>query len=126
MAPRNVRNSAPGRYQPKLQKSAEWNRGAYIVEAAAHCGTCHTPKTMLGADKTDSPLAGAPLQGWFAPKNTPDPHKGIGGWSKDEIAQYLKTGTKKWTLAPGPMAQDASHSTHPGTDRGDFDICAVL
>jgi mono/diheme cytochrome c family protein len=123
MAPWNLLNFTPGRYQPNLQKSAEWNRGAYIVEAAAHCGTCHTPKTMLGADKTDSPLAGAPLQGWFAPNITPDPNKGIGGWSKDEIAQYLKTGTNKWTLASGPMAEVVTHSTSRVTDE---DISAIV
>src|SRR3984893_11836758 len=63
----NLLNFTPGRYQPNLQKSAEWNRGAYIVEAAAHCGTCHTPKTLLGGDMTGSPLAGATLHGGFAP-----------------------------------------------------------
>ena len=40
----NALNFRPGRYQPDTHKSSEWNRGAYIVEAAAHCGTCHTPK----------------------------------------------------------------------------------
>jgi mono/diheme cytochrome c family protein len=63
----NALNFTPGRYQPNPQKSSEWNRGAYLVEGAAHCGTCHTPKTMLGGDKTDRPLEGATLQGWFAP-----------------------------------------------------------
>src|SRR6195256_5819628 len=78
---------------------------------------------MLGADKADSPLAGAPLQGWFAPNITPDPNKGIGGWSKDEIAQYLKTGTNKWTLASGPMAEAVTHSTSRVTDK---DISAIV
>lgn len=72
----NALNFTPGRYQPNPQKSAEWNRGAYIVEGAAHCGTCHTPKTFLGGDKSDAPLAGATLQGWFAPNITTDPRVG--------------------------------------------------
>src|SRR3979490_1629953 len=67
MPPWNLLNFTPGRYQTNLQKSAEWNRGAYIVEAAAHCGTCHTPKTMLGADKTDSPFGGAAGRGVVRP-----------------------------------------------------------
>jgi mono/diheme cytochrome c family protein len=47
----NALNFTPGRYQSNPQKSAEWNRGAYIVEGAAHCGTCHTPKTVLGGEE---------------------------------------------------------------------------
>jgi mono/diheme cytochrome c family protein len=118
----NALNFTPGRYQPNPQKSAEWNRGAYIVEGAAHCGTCHTPKTFLGGDKSDAPLAGATLQGWFAPNITTDPRVGIGGWSKDDLIEYLKTGTNAWTLASGPMAEAVFHSTSKMTDA---DIAAI-
>jgi mono/diheme cytochrome c family protein len=118
----NTLNFAPGRYQPNPQKSASWNRGAYIVEGAAHCGTCHTPKTMLGGDKNEQALTGATLQGWFAPDITNDPHKGIGGWSKDDLVQYLKTGANNWTLASGPMAEAVTHSTSRMTDE---DIAAI-
>lgn len=118
----NALNFNPGRYQSNPDKSVEWNRGAYIVEGAAHCGTCHTPKTLFGGDKTATPLAGATLQGWFAPNITTDPHKGIGGWSKDDLVQYLKTGTNSWTLASGPMAEAISHSTSKMTDE---DIAAI-
>jgi mono/diheme cytochrome c family protein len=118
----NGLNFTSGRYQPNPQKSAEWNRGAYIVEGAAHCGTCHTPKTLLGGDKNNVALTGATLQGWFAPDITNDPRKGIGGWSKDDLVQYLKTGTNKWTLASGPMAEAVSHSTSHMTDD---DIVAI-
>jgi mono/diheme cytochrome c family protein len=118
----NWLNFTPGRYEFKSGKSAEWNRGAYIVEGAGHCGTCHTPKTALGADKSDTPLAGTTLQGWFAPNITTDAHKGIGGWSKDDLVQYLKTGTNRWTLASGPMAEAVSHSTSQMTDA---DVAAI-
>jgi mono/diheme cytochrome c family protein len=118
----NWLNFKPGRFEPNPQKSAEWNRGAYIVEGAAHCGTCHTPKTLLGGDKADAPLTGATLQGWYAPDITPDDHKGIGGWSKDELVQYLKAGTNSWTLASGPMAEAVSHST---SKMMDADIAAI-
>src|SRR6478672_9770950 len=87
----NWLNFTPGRFQANPQNSAEWNRGAYIVEGAGHCGTCHTPKTLLGGDKTDSPLTGATLQGWFAPNITTDPRKGIGGWTEQDIVEYLRT-----------------------------------
>jgi mono/diheme cytochrome c family protein len=79
--------------------------GIAVVENASHCGTCHTPKTVLGGDKNDHALTGATLQGWFAPDITNDSRKGIGGWSKDDLIQYLKTGANNWTLASGPMAE---------------------
>jgi mono/diheme cytochrome c family protein len=118
----NGLNFTPGRYQPNPQKSAAWNRGAYIVEGPAHCGTCHTPKTLLGGDKNSAALTGATLQGWFAPDITNDQRKGIGGWSADDLFQYLKTGTNKWTLASGPMAEAVSHST---SRMNDEDILAI-
>jgi mono/diheme cytochrome c family protein len=118
----NTLNFTPGRYQPNPQKSAQWNRGAYIVEGAAHCGTCHTPKTVLGGDKNKDALTGATLQGWFAPDITNDPRKGIGGWSNEDLVRYLKTGTNKWTLASGPMAEAVSHST---SRMADDDILAI-
>jgi mono/diheme cytochrome c family protein len=118
----NTLNFTPGRYRPNQQKPAEWNRGAYIVEGAAHCGTCHTPKALLGGDRNDHALAGGTLQGWFAPDITNDPRKGIGGWSKDDLIEYLKTGTNNWTLASGPMAEAITHSTSRMTDA---DIAAI-
>jgi mono/diheme cytochrome c family protein len=118
----NWLNFTPGRYQPDPKKSAEWNRGAYIVQGAAHCGTCHTPKNLLGGDKSSKALAGATLQGWFAPDITNDSRKGIGGWSKDDLVQYLKTGTNNFTLASGPMADAVTHSTSQMTDE---DISAI-
>ena len=118
----NALNFTPGRYQPNPGKSAEWNRGAYVVEGAAHCGTCHTPKTVLGGDKNDQALSGAVLQGWFAPDITGDSRKGIGGWSKDDLIQYLKTGANDRTLATGPMAEAVTHSTSQMTDE---DIAAI-
>jgi mono/diheme cytochrome c family protein len=118
----NFLNFTPGRFEPNPQKSAEWNRGAYIVEGAGHCGTCHTPKTLLGGDKTGTPLAGATLQGWFAPDITTDPRKGIGNWSHDDLVAYLKTGTNDWTLASGPMAEAVVHSTSKMTAE---DVAAI-
>jgi mono/diheme cytochrome c family protein len=118
----NLLNFTAGRFHPNPQKSAEWNRGAYIVQGAAHCGTCHTPKTILGGDKVSTPLAGATLQGWFAPNITTDPRKGIGSWSQDDIVQYLKTGANSWTLASGPMAEAVVYSTSNMTDE---DLAAI-
>ena len=118
----NFLNFNPGRFQSNPQKSDAWNRGAYIVEGAAHCGTCHTPKTMLGGDKASAELTGGTLEDWFAPNITADPRKGIGKWSKDDIIEYLKTGANTWTLASGPMAEAVSHST---SLMSDADIAAI-
>jgi mono/diheme cytochrome c family protein len=118
----NALNFTPGRFQPDPQKSEQWNRGAYIVEAQEHCGTCHTPKTILGGDKNEQWLAGGTLQGWFAPDITNNSRKGIGRWSKDDVIQYLKTGTNNWTLASGPMAEAVTHST---SRLMDDDIAAI-
>jgi mono/diheme cytochrome c family protein len=118
----NALSFTSGRFQPNPQKSAEWNRGAYLVQGPGHCGTCHTPKTILGGDKSDAPLDGATLQGWFAPNITTNTQKGIGGWSKDELVQYLKTGSNAWTLASGPMAEAVAHST---SQMNDSDVVAI-
>ncbi|SMF20033.1 Cytochrome c, mono-and diheme variants [Xaviernesmea oryzae] len=112
----NTINFEEGTFKPDPSKSSEWNRGAYIVQGPGHCGTCHSPKTFLGADKTDEALQGASLQGWYAPNITGNPHIGIGSWNEDEIVQYLKTGANAHTIASGPMAEAIQASTSLMTD----------
>jgi mono/diheme cytochrome c family protein len=100
----------PSAFAPVAGKSAAWNRGAYIVTGPAHCGTCHTPKSFLGADKGMA-LSGASLQGWLAPDLTSERTSGLGGWSTNEVVEYLKTGRNRYTIASGPMAEVVEHST---------------
>lgn len=100
-----------GTFKPDPQKSAQWNRGAYLVEGAAHCGACHTPKDAFGADKKDEALRGGLLQNWFAPKIAGNMHDGTGSWSVDELVEYLKTGRNKYSAAAGPMAEVVHYST---------------
>jgi mono/diheme cytochrome c family protein len=90
-------------------KSAAWNRGAYLVNGAAHCGACHSPKNMFGADK--GPLTGAVLAGWYAPDLTSDRNAGLGRWSVANIAEYLQTGRNAHSIASGPMAEAVENST---------------
>jgi mono/diheme cytochrome c family protein len=113
-----------GEWQPDPGKSAEWNRGAYLVEGLGHCGACHTPKNILGGDKTDLRLRGYVLQGWLAPDITGDQRTGIGGWSVDEIVEYLKTGANRFQTASGPMAEEIDDSTQHWTE-GDLRATAV-
>jgi mono/diheme cytochrome c family protein len=116
MAVWNALNFLPGRLKPDPSQSAEWNRGRYLVDALSHCGTCHTPKDLLGADKTSAYLQGGVLQGWFAPNITADNHKGIGRWSVEDIANYLKTGTNPDAIATGDMSEEVVHSSSHLTD----------
>jgi mono/diheme cytochrome c family protein len=113
-----------GRYTPDPKQSAEWNRGAFLVEGPAHCGACHTPKTMLGGDKANDLFEGAQLQGWFAPNITNDSRRGLGGWSIDDITAYLKTGHNRITAATGPMAEAVELSTST-MDDGDLKAIAT-
>jgi len=106
----------PGPFRPVAGKSPEWNRGAYLAEGLAHCGLCHTPKNELGGDKKDRKLQGYALQGWFAPNLTNDDRRGLGGWSADDIAEYLKTGHNQWSASTGLMSETISGSTSRMTD----------
>jgi mono/diheme cytochrome c family protein len=111
-----------GQFQPDQTKSAEWNRGAFLVEGPGHCSACHTPKTMLGGDKTSEYLRGSSLQGWFAPDITGDERTGLGRWSSDDVVAYLKTGHNRITAATGPMAEEVALST---SHMNDSDLTAI-
>ena len=106
----------PGTFRPAADKSEQWNRGAYLAEGLGHCGLCHTPKNFLGGDKASEPLRGYALQGWFASDITNDPRRGVGSWSVDEIATYLKTGHNSTSAANGPMSETLTLSTSRMTD----------
>jgi nicotinate dehydrogenase subunit B len=85
--------------------SAEWNRGHYLVDGLGHCGACHTPRNLLGAEKGGAAyLAGGTAEGWDAPalmalSSAPIP------WSEDTLFAYLRTGASPHHgVAAGPMA----------------------
>lgn len=40
-------------------RGASWNRGAYLVATAGHCGECHTPRNLLMIRDERRALAGA-------------------------------------------------------------------
>ncbi|MBI4724385.1 MAG: cytochrome c [Rhodomicrobium sp.] len=96
-----------GAFAPDPSKSAEINRGAYLVEGPGHCGGCHTPRNWLGARVAAKKLAGAPGPDGkgFAPNLTPDA-TGLGSWSKKDIVYALETGfTPDGDAFGGPMAK---------------------
>ena len=100
-----------GRYKPDTTKSTQWNRGAYLVTGAEHCGACHTPKTLIGGDELSRAYQGNVIQGWYAPNLTDDRRRGLGSWSVEEVVRYLKTGHNKFAGASGPMAEEVDHSS---------------
>ena len=105
-----------GEFKPDAAKSAEWNRGAYLVEGLGHCSACHTPKTTLGGDDLKHAFQGYALQGWFAPNITNDNERGLGGWSIADIVSYLKTGHNAIGASTGIMAEEISLSSSQMTD----------
>ena len=112
----------PGQFVANPQKSAEWNRGAYLVEGPGHCGACHTAKNVFGADKSGEALQGGLIQNWTAPKLVDDDRDGLGRWSNDDIVEYLKTGRNKHSGATGLMAEVIVNSTSKLTDS---DLAAI-
>lgn len=103
------------RYQPVEGKSAQWQRGAYLVQGLGHCGACHTPRGMAyqekAADQTGSAwLTGSALDGWYAPDLTGSQSEGLGRWSAQELSDYLKNGVNDHSSAFGPMSEVVSHS----------------
>lgn len=98
-------------FTPDPGRSAEWNRGAYLVNGLTHCVTCHTPRNALMAEDASRALGGGEVGPWHAPNITSDPVSGIGGWSVDELVTYMRLGHAPGkSQAGGPMAEaiDAS------------------
>jgi mono/diheme cytochrome c family protein len=94
----------PGRFEAVGDKSAEWNRGAYLALGLSHCGACHTPRNLLGAEKTGEAYAGAVVDNWIAPPLTAD-NPAPAPWTRDELYDYLRTGaTDLHGTAAGPMS----------------------
>jgi mono/diheme cytochrome c family protein len=99
------------RFPPNTAQSAEWNRGAYLAEALAHCGECHTPRNFAFALNNRRKFAGAVTAGWRAFNVTSDKGSGVGGWSDDELTAYLSTGhTVDHGTAAGPMGEAVDQS----------------
>jgi mono/diheme cytochrome c family protein len=84
-------------------KSAEWNRGAYLVNGPGHCAECHSPRNALGGIVTAKRFAGGPNlegEGWV-PNIT---QKGLGSWSEEDIADFLESGiSPSFTSVSGSM-----------------------
>jgi mono/diheme cytochrome c family protein len=114
----------PGIFEPDQNKSAAWNRGGYLVTGLSHCGACHTPKNMFGADRRGGAFAGGPIQGWFAPRLDGAARSGLKSWSADDLVEYLQSGRNAKSHASGLMAEVVLNSTSKMSD-GDVRAIAV-
>lgn len=78
-------------FTPDAARSAQWNRGAYLVNSLGHCEECHSPRNLLGGIIAAQRFAGGPDpegEGWI-PNIT---QKGLGEWSENDIGYFLETG----------------------------------
>ncbi|ORN03013.1 cytochrome c [Pantoea septica] len=103
-------------WQTVANRDALWNRGAYLVEGPGHCGSCHTPRGLAFNEKAldaRSPdyLAGALLDGWYAPSLRGDASTGISRWSEEEVVTFLKTGRNAHAVVFGSMTDAFNNST---------------
>jgi mono/diheme cytochrome c family protein len=96
-----------GEYQPDPKQSAEWNRGAYLVQGLGHCSMCHTAVSALGGSRESEAFSGGmiPNQNWYAPSLTSNREAGLGEWSLDEIRDLLQAGVSHRGAVYGPMAE---------------------
>jgi mono/diheme cytochrome c family protein len=131
--PFNVRSSlavwramffTPGTFVPNDKASEAINRGAYLVEGPGHCAECHTPRNLMGAMEPSKQYAGARIDTFFAPNISSDLRDGIGGWTDDQVFDYLKTGAAsgKGTVF-GPMSEVVHDSL---SKLEDSDIRAIV
>lgn len=85
----------------------QWNRGAYLVRAVAHCAACHTPRNALGGLRGSADLTGAWLPGgrWYAPSLVDPAEASLAAWPPEEAAALLASGVSRHGSVSGPMAE---------------------
>lgn len=102
---------AETRFVQQSKRSAEWNRGAYLVEALGHCSACHSPRNALGAEDADLSMTGGVhahtdvdgrTRHWAASNLTNSPH-GLTAWTVEDLTSYLHGGISKRAAVFGPM-----------------------
>ena len=108
----------PGQFEPDTQQSADWNRGAYLVQGLGHCNACHASRNALGATSGSLDLSGGliPVQNWYAPSLASAHEAGVAEWRLSDIVDLLKTGVSSQGTVVGPMAEVVQNSTQHWTD----------
>ena len=112
----------PAVHMPDAARPADWNRGAYLVEALGHCNACHASRNALGATASPLDLAGGliPVQNWYAPSLTSAREASMAAWDLPDIVALLKTGVAAPHGTPvavaGPMSEVVAGSTQHLSD----------
>lgn len=103
----------PGTLAPDPQQSAEWNRGAYLVQGLGHCAACHSPRNAFGATSESQAFRGGliPVQNWYAPALNAAVEAGVAGWPQEDVVALLRTGVAPRGSVTGPMAEVVFRST---------------
>ena len=113
-----------GEYVADAKESAQWNRGAYLVQGLGHCAMCHTAVTALGGTRESQAFEGGmiPNQNWYAPSLTSNREAGLGNWSIKDISDLLQVGISNRSTVYGPMAEVVYNSLQYLTDE---DVAAM-
>ncbi|MGI4976913.1 MAG: c-type cytochrome [Janthinobacterium lividum] len=103
----------PGQvFKPDPKLTDEQNLGAYIVNGLEHCGECHNNRNFLGNTKVALEVKGGPITMWYAPNLRSDKVSGIGGYTDDQVVQWLHDGhSEAMGTVAGPMAEVIDYST---------------
>ncbi|MFY3386644.1 c-type cytochrome [Paracidovorax sp. MALMAid1276] len=103
----------PGAPQPDAAQTAEYNRGAYLVNGLGHCTACHTPRNALGATTDAKAFTGGliPVQNWYAPALNAAHEAGVKAWRAEDVMALLQTGVAPQGSVLGPMAEVVFRST---------------
>lgn len=117
----------PRPFSPDSAHDALWNRGAYLVQGVAHCGSCHTPRNFALAElDVDGHsalfLSGTAFDGGAPTNLRGNDGDGLGRWSEDDIVQVLRNGRNAHSAVSGPMAEIVGDSTQYFTDE---DLAAI-
>jgi mono/diheme cytochrome c family protein len=115
-----------GVYVDDPKQTAQWNRGAYLVEGLGHCSACHATRNAWGAVKDDPHVGGGliPMLNWYAPSLASSKETGIAAWPIEELVALLKTGVSHRGAVFGPMSEVVRDSLqHLST--GDLTAMAV-
>lgn len=123
---------SPETFNPDSARSEEWNRGAYLVEGPGHCGACHTPRNIFGAEQESLALTGGTYMdkvkfGYhrqWSGVNLTSHTSGLASWSKEDLVEYLKEGVSGNAVVHGPMKEVVMNSTRYLND-ADLDAMAT-
>jgi len=117
----------PGPFVPQANRDSTWNRGAYLVQALGHCGDCHTPRDVAQGPELKHAMAGAQIEGWYAPDISNDRFSKLANWKTQDLAHYLQTGTTPGNVKTfGPMQEVVHDSLRHLSARDVFAIATYL